>query len=468
MQLPARVHPDLAAGALGQRRRLAAVVDVGVGDHDQLDVADPVARAASACSRWPSSRGRACPCPRARSRRRPAVPRRCSAGRRAGRAADAAATRRAAPARRGRRPAFGSACARPDATVQADGEEGPPPERIRAPESEYRDEHGSRARAARRADPRDARAVRRGRGREHPLPRGRVAARGRVPVRAPRGALGDRGDRADHAPEGTARPLPLRLGRRARAGFAACCASTSPSTSPTWRHRDERRRLRAVADRLLPRGEPGPAGAGSSTTLAAPLLLALQREMLERDAWPLLGVTLPGQYEGFWRAARDAQLDAFPSAELAEAGRSTRRCGSRPPRTRTRWPPWTRRGSRAPRAPGRRCASCALPAPLGDHAVADRRRRAAGRDGHARVRGLRHARAVPRPRRPRRRLGRAARVPGGADRPARAGARDPHPGAGTDLRLDVDGPHLDQLRRQAQHAVAARSSPGRTSAPPRA
>ena len=39
----------------------------------------------------------------------------------------------------------------------------------------------------------------------------------------------------------------------------------------------------------------------SSSTLAAPLLLALQREVLERGAWPLLDVALPGQSEGFWR-----------------------------------------------------------------------------------------------------------------------------------------------------------------------
>ena len=39
---------------------------------------------------------------------------------------------------------------------------------------------------------------------------------------------------------------------------------------------------------------------------------------------------------------------------------------------------------------------------------------------------------------------------------------------GTDLTLNVDGPHLDQLRRQAQHARPARSSPARTSTPPRA
>jgi aminopeptidase len=57
----------------------------------------------------------------------------------------------------------------------------------------------------------------------------------------------------------------------------------------------------------------------TSTTLAAPLLLALQRELLERGAWPLLRPSLPGQDEGFWRAVRDEQLDGFPSAERGEA-----------------------------------------------------------------------------------------------------------------------------------------------------
>jgi aminopeptidase len=57
----------------------------------------------------------------------------------------------------------------------------------------------------------------------------------------------------------------------------------------------------------------------ASTSLAAPLLLALQREILERGAWPLLDVALPGQSEGFWSAVRDAALDSFPSAELAFA-----------------------------------------------------------------------------------------------------------------------------------------------------
>jgi aminopeptidase len=59
----------------------------------------------------------------------------------------------------------------------------------------------------------------------------------------------------------------------------------------------------------------------SSTTLAEPLLLELQRELLEREAWPLLDVALPGQAEGFWAAARDVHLDGFPSADEAVAER---------------------------------------------------------------------------------------------------------------------------------------------------
>jgi aminopeptidase len=65
--------------------------------------------------------------------------------------------------------------------------------------------------------------------------------------------------------------------------------------------------------------EPGQQVVVRSTTLASPLLLALQRALLARDAWPLLRVTLPGQEAGFWEAARDAHLDGFAPAELAEA-----------------------------------------------------------------------------------------------------------------------------------------------------
>jgi aminopeptidase len=56
-----------------------------------------------------------------------------------------------------------------------------------------------------------------------------------------------------------------------------------------------------------------------STTLAAPLLRALHRALLEREAWPLLRTELPGVEEAFLACARDAQLDGFPSLAHAEA-----------------------------------------------------------------------------------------------------------------------------------------------------
>ena len=56
---------------------------------------------------------------------------------------------------------------------------------------------------------------------------------------------------------------------------------------------------------------PGQQVLVQSSSLAAPLLLALQREILEREAWPLIRASLPGQDEGFWSAARDVHLDGF-------------------------------------------------------------------------------------------------------------------------------------------------------------
>jgi aminopeptidase len=64
--------------------------------------------------------------------------------------------------------------------------------------------------------------------------------------------------------------------------------------------------------------QPGQQVLVRSTALAAPLLLALQRELLEREAWPVLRVALPGQAEGYWAAARDMHLDGFAPAELAD------------------------------------------------------------------------------------------------------------------------------------------------------
>jgi aminopeptidase len=56
-----------------------------------------------------------------------------------------------------------------------------------------------------------------------------------------------------------------------------------------------------------------------STTLAAPLLLELQRALLEREAWPLVRAELPDATLGFYRHARDMHLDGIPSLDLEEA-----------------------------------------------------------------------------------------------------------------------------------------------------
>jgi aminopeptidase len=65
--------------------------------------------------------------------------------------------------------------------------------------------------------------------------------------------------------------------------------------------------------------QPGQQVVVRSSTLAAPLLLALQEQILAREAWPLIRAELPGADEAFWQHARDAHLDGFPAAELAEA-----------------------------------------------------------------------------------------------------------------------------------------------------
>ncbi|HEX7300747.1 MAG TPA: aminopeptidase [Solirubrobacteraceae bacterium] len=58
-----------------------------------------------------------------------------------------------------------------------------------------------------------------------------------------------------------------------------------------------------------------------STTLAEPLLLEVQRAILDRDAWPLLRVELPGQTRAFYAHARERHLDDYPDLALHEARR---------------------------------------------------------------------------------------------------------------------------------------------------
>jgi aminopeptidase len=65
---------------------------------------------------------------------------------------------------------------------------------------------------------------------------------------------------------------------------------------------------------------PGQQVSVRSTTLAAPQLLAVQRELLAAEAFPLLRVELPGQSAEWWEHARDVHLDELSSLALAEAG----------------------------------------------------------------------------------------------------------------------------------------------------
>jgi aminopeptidase len=70
--------------------------------------------------------------------------------------------------------------------------------------------------------------------------------------------------------------------------------------------------------------DPGDQVLIRSTDLAAELLVQLQRAVLQRDAWPLLRVDLPGLTEGFYRHARDRHLDEISPLALEEARGSAR------------------------------------------------------------------------------------------------------------------------------------------------
>jgi aminopeptidase len=56
----------------------------------------------------------------------------------------------------------------------------------------------------------------------------------------------------------------------------------------------------------------------ATTTLATPLVRALHRTLLERQAWPLLRLSPPALQADFYAHARDAHLDGFAPLELAE------------------------------------------------------------------------------------------------------------------------------------------------------
>ena len=97
-----------------------------------------------------------------------------------------------------------------------------------------------------------------------------------------------------------------RAGRAARwlglirARSPPCCAATASTSSES--------------EQVLVR----------STTLAAPLLLELQGEILRRGAWPLLRVEVPGEASSFYANARDEQLDDFAPLALTEAKKANK------------------------------------------------------------------------------------------------------------------------------------------------
>jgi aminopeptidase len=66
--------------------------------------------------------------------------------------------------------------------------------------------------------------------------------------------------------------------------------------------------------------QPGQQVLVGSTTLGAPLVSALHRALLARQAWPLLRLSPSEVAEQFYRCAHQDQIDSFAPVELAEAG----------------------------------------------------------------------------------------------------------------------------------------------------
>jgi aminopeptidase len=140
--------------------------------------------------------------------------------------------------------------------------------------------------------------------------------------------------------------------------------------------------------------QPGQQVLVHSTTLAEALLLALQRELLAREAWPLLRTELPGERAGFWAAARERQLDAFAEATLLESESADCSLAIQAPAN-------TRELAGVDPARMARAGTHPRGAPalaLVEHALVDARPCAAGRDERRRLRRLRARRALPRSR----------------------------------------------------------------------
>ena len=367
-RLPAPARPTGTAG----RCTIAGTVEEGEDVSGFRVVARPRPRAGPDRALPRARRGRADErrLLRARSPDRPATARRgCRTPRStwtpSRRARRSASSRRWRPAPRGpghAEPLTGDVAAQLEqAAARPDGQAQPPPrcrqDALAAPESEYRGPAGDVLVLRGAMTPATRREYAAVAGRLAAVARGRLAARGRVPVRAPRRALGDRRDRADHearrscsaasaSPRGRA-PLdprrPARAPRRAlpRAGRAVIDAGAF---------------ARLLCGYCLD-AQPGQQVVVRSTTLAAPLLLAVQRELLERGAWPLLRTALPGQDEAWWaRGAATRTWTRSPPPSWPRPRAPTPRSPSRRRRTRPRWPASTPRAWPARRGPARRSA----------------------------------------------------------------------------------------------------------------
>ncbi len=68
-----------------------------------------------------------------------------------------------------------------------------------------------------------------------------------------------------------------------------------------------------------------------STSLAAPLLVELQRAILAADAWPIMRIEVPGQARGFYEHAKDWQLEEVAPLAVHEAKKCERVLGIQAP-----------------------------------------------------------------------------------------------------------------------------------------
>ena len=249
--------------------------------------------------------------------------------------------------------------------------------------------------------------VRRHAGRLAAVAGGRVAARGRVPVRAARRALDGRRHRADDAPEGAARALPDGLAGGAARGSATCCASTSRSTSRSCSRREPAipRRVRRAAVRLLPGGRAGRAGRRAlddARGAAAARAPAARCSSARRGRCCASRCRAGGPASGPRRATGPRRVPT----DRAARGRGGRRVAAHPRAGNTRAlgrrgrrPDGARRPRPRPGARGRAGAA------LVRDPVADPGAGAAGGHGDRGLRGVRRPCDVPGPRGPDRRVG---------------------------------------------------------------